>query len=168
MSARPSLLTRPAGLPLTLVCAHSKKYRDHEHKGTWTNRLVHVRFLDICPTWHAHLATDDRALDDGEGSDAEVKEEDDDTRMSAPASLPHSSLWSNPALVRRRVVRAVRTAYASGEDYLLHQDIAPKIVSLRVSCCLAHDRGSFRRTLGTDRLPATRAEEAKHDYHRHG
>ncbi|KAK4704007.1 hypothetical protein P7C70_g2212, partial [Phenoliferia sp. Uapishka_3] len=111
-----------------VVIGALKKYRDHAHKGTWTNRLVHVRFLEICPSWHAHLATDDRALDNESENESRVKEEEDSAWSStASATLPHSSLWSNAALVRRRVLRAIRMMRDKGQNYLLHQDIAPSI-----------------------------------------
>lgn len=90
--------------------------------GAWTNRILHVRYLDVSPHWAIHIATDGPDDSDGGADNSEDEEAPQSTRVTA---ISRSHLSVNPDLVRGRILRALK---AASNQTLPHVDIASTIV----------------------------------------
>lgn len=95
-----------------LTCSRSVKFRATQQK-TWTNRIIHRRYLDTSIEWQAHTATDEDA---GGEADMDVDADEADapptTSNGQPKMTPISRLHidSCPDLVRKRLLTLLRNS----------------------------------------------------------
>ncbi|KAM0786068.1 hypothetical protein ACM66B_006879 [Microbotryomycetes sp. NB124-2] len=97
-------------------------------QGSWTSRIIHNRYLSISPHWAIHNKNDDE--DNSAKADQALLSDEEDaltfgarpwTRMSA---LDSKHLDTNPDLVRRRIVKALKQR----EGHVMpHSHIAPSV-----------------------------------------
>ncbi|KAI5477638.1 B-block binding subunit of TFIIIC family protein [Pseudohyphozyma bogoriensis] len=93
-----------------------KKFRTHV-AGSWTNRVLHVRYLSTSPHWAMHIARD--------RSPSPTPKDEDDSEVEGLSFPTISATYidTNRNLVRNRIIRVIREA--GGE--MPHIDIAGAI-----------------------------------------
>ncbi|KAK4053649.1 hypothetical protein OIO90_003888 [Microbotryomycetes sp. JL221] len=109
-----------------------KKIRALAH-GSWTNRIIHNRYLSVSPHWAIHTKNDEednpavpstsqQAADGGQPmSEDELDQQPRFIRMSA---LSATHLATNPKLVRRRIVKMLKMREG---QVMPHSQLAPSV-----------------------------------------
>ncbi|KAK4048560.1 hypothetical protein OIV83_004728 [Microbotryomycetes sp. JL201] len=96
--------------------------------GSWTNRVIHIRYLSVSPHWAIHSKNEDN----GGNSNTELallSDEEQTLNFGARpwirmSPLDHNYLDTNPDLIRRRIVKALKQR----EDHIMpHGHIAPSV-----------------------------------------
>ncbi|SCV73019.1 BQ2448_6944 [Microbotryum intermedium] len=110
-----------------------KKFRTTD-RGSWTNRVVHVRYLDRSKEWKIHnlneSAEDEDEIKASKGGGAEQDDDNGDALVEATgaarrmSAISHRHINTNPAMVRKRIVRALKKREG---HFMPHSQIAPTI-----------------------------------------
>lgn len=108
----------------------SKKFRTID-LGSWTNRILHVRYLSTSPRWAAFTKTDDYEAEvqkeQQQGGDGD---EEEDAQAGASSvlrmgAIGREHLDSNEGLIRSRIVKALQ---ARDQKFMPHIQVARAIV----------------------------------------
>ena len=108
-----------------------KKFRTTD-QGSWTNHIVHVKYLDQSSQWQAHIAAEPDHnqqttinLNQDDHDDAQLEDEQCGGRTEQYSVLLNSThLHSNPSLIRRRIL----AAFAEADHHTLaHSQVGNKI-----------------------------------------
>jgi hypothetical protein len=86
---------------------NSMKFRA-QTPGSWTNRIIHIRYLDVSAPWalfNAHEDTVSRAARESESDNS-----GDDQAPPRMAKLEVEELYTNNVKVRGRIIKVVEAA----------------------------------------------------------